>query len=173
MTDPIPAGALSIPTADLYDAHHARLSVCTLQFRSFGGLSGFCGPAATLICHEDHRPVLARLEQPGEGRVLVVDAGGSLRVGVMGDRLAGIGARNGWSGVIINGAIRDSRGMAELPLGVKAMGTTARRSAGPGLSHADVPLGFGGMILGPGDWVYADEDCVIASPTALTGPEGE
>ncbi len=154
-------------TADLYDRHHSRLSVCELQFRSFGGRLAFFGPCVTLQCFEDHEPVLAALKENGAGRVLVVDAAGSLRVGVMGDRLAGIGAQNGWAGVVINGAIRDSAGIDGLALGVKAVGTTARRSWNPGVAIRDRTVRFGNACFNPGDWIYADRDAVMVSGDEL------
>lgn len=156
-----------IPTADLYDAHPDLVRVCESQFRSFGGVIAFCGPCATLATFEDHTPVLRTLETPGHGRVLVVDGQGSLRIGLMGDRLAGIAVENGWRGVILNGVIRDSFGIDGLPLGVKALGTTARKAwhATPG--KRDLPVHFGAVVFTPGDWVYADRDCVVVSTLEL------
>lgn len=156
-----------ICTADLYDAHHANLQVCNLQFRCFGQIDSFCGPCLTVATFEDHIPVLRALETEGQGRVLVVDGRGSLRVGVMGDRLAEIGVKNGWRGVIINGAIRDSAGINPLQLGVRALGTTARRSWTRAEATEAAPLSFGGVTFTTGDWVYADKDCVILSPKPL------
>ena len=158
---------MDIVTADLYDQHHALLAVCEQQFRSFGAHRSFFGPCSTLKTFEDHTPVLAALSEAGNGRVLVVNGEGSLRVGLMGDRLAGIGANNGWVGLIINGAIRDSLGINGLTIGVKALGTTARRGWTPGASERDLPLHFGGITFAPGDWVYADVDCVMVSPHEL------
>lgn len=158
---------MAIVTADIYDTYHASLRVCELQFRSFGRHMSFYGACSTLTAFEDHTPVLKALSEPGHGRVLVVDGAGSLRVGVMGDRLAGIGAGNGWTGLVVNGAIRDSLGINALPLGVKALGVTARRGWSPGPSQRDVPLAFGGIHVNPGDWIYADEDCVLASAEQL------
>ena len=123
---------MDIVTADLYDAHHETVGVCALQFRSFGKRRSFFGPCATVATFEDHTPVLNVLSEPGNGRVLVVDGQGSLRIGLMGDRLAEIGVRNGWAGVVINGAIRDSLGIDALAIGVKALGATARRGWTPG-----------------------------------------
>jgi len=160
----------SIVTADLYDLHHERVEVIDLQFRSFGRPTSFFGPCATLRVFEDHTPVLARLSTPGEGRVLAVDAGGSLRVGVMGDRLAGIGAANGWRGVVIAGAIRDSLGIDALDLGVRALGTTARRGWSPNPSAVGVPLRLGGVEVREGDWIYADRDAVLVAREALPLP---
>ncbi|MGV8856651.1 MAG: ribonuclease E activity regulator RraA [Devosia sp.] len=157
----------AIVTADLYDVHHAALQVCELQFRSFGANLSFFGPCVTLATFEDHTPVLAALQQPGNGRVLVVDGQGSLRIGLMGDRLAGFGASNGWAGVIINGVIRDSLGMHNLDIGVKALGTTARRGWTSTIPANDIALTIGNITIHPGDWVYADVDGVITSRTEL------
>lgn len=159
---------MEIVTADIYDQHHASLKVCELQFRSFGQHRSFFGPCSTLTTLEDHTPVLAALQEPGRGRVLVVDGHGSLRVGVMGDRLAAMGTASGWAGLVINGAIRDSAGIDGIAIGVKALGTTARRGWVPGPSTRDVPLAFGGAQFLPGHWIYADVDCVIVSPTELS-----
>ena len=91
----------------------------------------------------------------------MVDGQGSLRVGLMGDRLAGIGQRNGWRGVVINGVIRDSAGIDGQALGVRALGTTARRGWVPGPSTVGAPVSFGGVVFATGDWVFANGDCVI------------
>lgn len=151
-------------TADLFDAYPETMLVCDLQFRSFGQIGAFCGPCATVSVFEDHRPVLAMLDAPGKGRVLVVDGKGSLRVGLCGDRLATIAVARGWAGLVINGAIRDSAGIDGLDIGVKALGTTARRSAEPRPSRSGEPVTFGGVTFTPGLWVYADRDAVLVGP---------
>ncbi|MGN6487113.1 MAG: ribonuclease E activity regulator RraA [Devosia sp.] len=156
-----------IVTADIYDVHHDALEVCELQFRSFGQRRSFFGPCTTLATFEDHLPVLEALSEPGRNRVLVVDGKGSLRIGLMGDRLAEIGANNGWAGLVINGVIRDSPGIDRLGIGVKALGTTARRGWTQGASERDLPLLLGNAKFSPGDWVYADPDCVIVSRIEL------
>lgn len=156
-----------IVTADLYDLHHQSLDVCELQFRSFGKRMSFFGPCVTVKTFEDHLPVLDALQTPGQGQVLVVDAGGSTRVGVMGDRVAEVGVSNGWIGAVIFGAIRDSAGIDALDFGVKALATTARRSWVHGVGHRDIPLSFGGAHFESGFWIYADRDCVLVSPKRL------
>ncbi len=165
----------TLVTADLYDAHPQSLQVSTLQFRSFGQRPSFWGPVETLATFEDHTPVRDTVSTPGEGRVLVVDAGGSLRVGVMGDRLAAIAAANGWVGVVINGLIRDSAGINAVDIGVKALGTTARRGWDPTKGRRGIEITFGGLTIAPGDWAYCDADSVMVSkvyldPAALTTP---
>ena len=156
-----------IVTADIYDVYHASLNVCELQFRSFGQRRSFYGRCVTVRTFEDHLPVLEALQKPGNGGVLVVDAGGSLRIGVMGDRVAEVGVRNGWVGAIIYGAIRDSSGIDQLDFGVKALGVTARRTWLHGTGHHDGPLTFGGAPFAPGCWIYADSDCVLTSKDEL------
>jgi regulator of ribonuclease activity A len=156
-----------IVTADIYDVYHASLDVCDLQLSSFGQRRSFYGRCVTVKTFEDHLPVLEALQKPGNGNVLVVDAGGSLRVGVMGDRVAEVGVRNGWTGAIIYGAIRDSAGIDQLDFGVKALGATARRTWVHGTGHHGVPLAFGGARFASGAWVYADGDCVLISANEL------
>ena len=154
-------------TADLFDDFPAELSVCDLQFRTFGKRRSFSGPCATVLTSEDHRPVLKAVSTPGNGRVLVVDVAGSMRIGVMGDRLAAIAVANGWVGVVINGLIRDSKAIDGLEIGVKCLGTTARRSEIERGGLFDVVLHFGGVRFTPGAWVYADEDAVTTSEGKL------
>ena len=156
-----------ISTADLYDAHPGQVRVCETQFSSFGGIGAFCGPIATIATFEDHAPVLEALKTPGQGRVLVVDGQGSLRIGLMGDRLAGIAVEQGWRGVILNGVIRDSGGIDALPLGVKALGTTARKSWRATKGNRDVLVHFGAVTFVSGEWVYADRDCVVVCKLEL------
>ncbi|NSX17068.1 ribonuclease E activity regulator RraA [Cupriavidus taiwanensis] len=155
-------------TSDLSDDHPDTTSVCQLQFRSFGLREQFAGPCATLRVQEDHRPVLRQLSTPGEGRVLVVDVGGSLRIGVFGDRLAALAAGNGWAGLVIHGVIRDSKAVNGIDIGVKALGTTALRNAIEQPGAADnIPLSFGNVTFRPGDWVYCDADAVLISPEPI------
>jgi regulator of ribonuclease activity A len=154
---------MQIETAEIHDAHPDEVAVCDVQFRSFGRRLAFAGPCATLKVYEDHRRAKALIEQPGQGRVLVVDAGGSLRVGIMGDSMAALAAKNGWAGAVIFGAIRDSAAIDALDFGVKAVGTTARRSAQDLGGAVDAPVAIGGVTFRPGDWVYADRDAVIVS----------
>lgn len=154
---------MSISTADLIDRHGDALLVCETQFRHFGGRTVFHGPARTIRTREDNALIRQLVAQPGHGAVLVVDGGGSLRTALMGDVLAGLAQTNGWSGVIINGAVRDSGALAGVDLGIKALGTNPRKSAKNLLGEVDVPVSFGGATFAPGHWVYSDEDGIVIS----------
>lgn len=128
------------PTADLYDEHGDDLQSCTTQFRLFGARTSFEGVVTTVRCHEDNVILKATLGEPGAGRVLVVDGGGSLAAALMGDLIADLGASSGWEGVVINGAVRDVEALSKINLGVKALGSNpvraARRVSGTGTSRS-------------------------------------
>jgi regulator of ribonuclease activity A len=148
-------------TCDLLDAH-PEAETCETQFRSFGGVRSFDGPIATVRCLEDNVLLRRRCEEPGEGRVLVVDAGGSFRCAVLGDRIGRLALASGWAGIVVHGCVRDTAALEELPLGILALGTSPRPSAKQGDGELDVAVTFGGATFAPGAHLYADDDGVIA-----------
>jgi len=154
-------------TADLCDEHADRLQVCEPVFLDFGGRRAFSGPASTVRCFEDNSRVREAVESPGEGRVLVVDGGGSRRRALFGDRLGEAAVRNGWVGVIVHGCIRDSAELGRMDLGLRALGSMPLRSEKRGEGERDVPVRFAGVTFRPGDWVYADEDGVVVAHERL------
>ena len=158
---------MSNATADLYDAHGDALQVMTPMFRDFGGRLMFDGPAATLKVFEDNSLVRAALEEPGNGRVLVVDGGGSLRCALVGDQLGELGVRNGWAGIVVFGCVRDTVALSALPLGIKALASNPRKSVKQGEGSRDTVLRFADVTIKPGDHVYADVDGVVVAPTSL------
>lgn len=148
-------------TADLYDEHGDALQSLSLQLRDFGGHVGFEGLIRTVRCFQDNQLVKELLATPGEGAVLVIDGSGSVGTALMGDMIAASAVANGWAGVVIHGAIRDSAAIGELPLGVKALGTNPRKSAKAGVGEVDAVLRFGDVEFRPGARLYADEDGVL------------
>ncbi|GAB3381465.1 ribonuclease E activity regulator RraA [Micromonospora halotolerans] len=129
-------------------------------------MRAFGGPAVTVRCFEDNALLKSIVSEPGEGRVLVVDGGGSLHTALMGDLIAGTAAENGWAGVVINGAVRDVVALAALPIGIKALGTNPRKSAKTGAGERDVPVSFGDCVFPPGAEVHSDDDGVVVLPVA-------
>ena len=158
---------MNIQTADLCDAHEDKLAVVAPMFARYGGRPSFGGPIATLKIFEDNSFVRKAVEGPGDGRVLVIDGGGSLRRSMLGDMLAEKAVANGWSGVLVHGAIRDSAAIAELDLGVKAIATCPMKTDKQGQGLRDVPVEFGGLVIRPGDWLAADEDGVVLADAPL------
>jgi len=158
-----------VATADLADEYGAGLRVCDVQFRQFGGRRLFSGPVRTVSCHEDNALLREVLHAPGAGCVLVVDGGGSLRTALVGDLIAGAAEANGWAGLILHGAVRDSVALAGLDLGIKALGSTPRKSAKAGAGSVDAAVTFGNVTFMPGDHLYADDDGVVLLPPGAPG----
>lgn len=154
---------MPIPTADLCDERD-NLHVADPIFRIFGKRRAFDGPIATVKCHEDNSKVREALEEPGEGRILVVDGGGSLRRALLGDMLGELAVKNGWTGVVVNGAIRDSDAINELDLGVRALATIPVKSIKRGDGQRDVSVSFAGVTFRPGEHLYADADGLVVAP---------
>jgi regulator of ribonuclease activity A len=159
-------------TTDLLDNHESLLQQETLRvvapmFQRYGGKTAFAGSIVTLKLFEDNSLVRAVLGEPGAGKVLVVDGGGSLRCALLGDQLAEMAVKNGWEGVVVYGCIRDSAAINALPLGVRALNTHPLKTEKKNVGERDVPVSFGGVILKPGEWLCADEDGVIVSAQPL------
>lgn len=154
-----------IRTADICDDHRdAR--VCELQFRDFAGRDHFHGEVVTFATYEDNKGIRDVLAQGGAGKVLVVDGRGSMRRALCGGNIAEEAFRQGWEGLVFNGAIRDSHEFAPLDFGVKAVGATAMPPRQNGLGRPGDTVTFGGISISPGDYLYADRDAVIV----LAGP---
>jgi regulator of ribonuclease activity A len=151
---------------DLCDAH-PDLRIAEPLFRDFGGLREFAGAIATLKVFEDNSLVRESLEQPGNGRVLVVDGGGSLRCALLGGNLAALAEKNGWAGVIVYGAVRDVKELAAARVGVKALAPHPKKSQKAGAGERDVPVTFAGVTFKNGEYVYADEDGIVVSPASI------
>ena len=160
MTAPAPGTIAAVTTSDVYDAHEAA-QVCELQLRSFGGAASFEGAISTVRCFEDNVVLRRRLSEPGDGRVLVVDGGGSLRCALLGDNVAGLAVGSGWAGVVVNGCVRDVEQLGRLPLGIKALGACPRPSAKAGAGEVDVPVAFGGATFVPGARLWSDADGIV------------
>lgn len=159
---------MSWATTDLYDEHEGKVQTCSVQFRDFGGRTRFCGPVRTVRCFRDNQLFRALLDEPGDGAVVVVDGGASTESALMGDIIAAKGARNGWSGVVILGAIRDSAQIGEIDFGAKALGVNPAKSSKAGAGAVDEPVEFGGVTFTPGEWIYCDEDGILVAPQPLT-----
>lgn len=163
---------MSFATTDLCDDNPGMLDDGSLQvlspfFRHFGKRLQFAGPVATLKVHEDNALVRATLETQGEGKVLVVDGGGSLRRALVGGQLGLLAQNNGWAGVIVDGCVRDSAELAECDVGIMALATHPQRSARDGVGKRDVNVQIAGVAVRPGDWIYADVDGVLVARQKL------
>ncbi|MGB7990825.1 MAG: ribonuclease E activity regulator RraA [Candidatus Methylophosphatis roskildensis] len=159
-------------TADLLDQHEeaaraGQVRVVEPMFSHYGGRRRFCGTISTLKVFEDNSLVRKALETAGNGRVLVIDGGGSKRCALVGDQLAQLGVKNGWAGIVVFGCIRDSAAMAGMDIGLRALDTHPLKSIKKGAGDADIPVSFGGVSIAPGEQLYADEDGIVVAPAPL------
>ncbi|MEU0502100.1 ribonuclease E activity regulator RraA [Nocardia sp. NPDC004278] len=150
-----------VATADLADEIGPEIRSCDTQFIQFGGRAAFSGRITTISCFQDNLLVKQTLSEPGNGGVLVVDGGASVHTALVGDIIAGRGVANGWSGVIVNGAVRDSAVLRTLDIGIKALGTNPRKSTQIGSGDRDIPIEFGSVTFIPGDMLYSDHDGIV------------
>ncbi|HPY25554.1 MAG: regulator of ribonuclease [Actinomycetota bacterium] len=148
-------------TADLVDDIGAGVRSCDLQFGQYGGRRQFAGPVSTVRCLQDNALLKSVLSEPGDGRVLVVDGAGSLHSALVGDVIAELARANGWSGLILHGAVRDAATLRTLDIGIKALGTNPRKSSKTGAGERDVVVSFGGVNFAPGEIVFSDEDGIV------------
>ncbi len=149
------------PTADLVDDIGPDVRSCDLQLRQFGGRRAFAGRISTVRCFQDNALLKSVLSEPGDGGVLVIDGAGSVHAALVGDVIAELGRSNGWSGLIINGAVRDASTLATLDIGIKAVGTNPRKSTKSGAGERDVPVTFGGVTFVPGEIAHSDDDGIV------------
>ena len=166
---------MDFKTTDLCDEHFElcnqfsdRLQIAEPVFGDYGDELRFSGPIVTLKVFEDNTLVRKALEEPGEGRVLVVDGGGSTRCALLGDQLAELAEENGWAGVVVNGCIRDSAAINDIGIGVKALGVHPLKTVKRNTGERNVPVRFASVTFRPGYYLYADEDGLIVSEKPLT-----
>ena len=171
ITSQLKSAELSMPfkVADLCDEYSAtgEIQICQPIFRHYGKNHRFSGVVETVQCFEDNSKVRQAVFSEGKGRVLVVDAAASQRCAMLGDILAGEAVKNHWSGILINGYIRDSADIERMPIGIRALGTFPLKSNKQGMGSRGVEVAFAGVRFVPGCYVYSDEDGTICSSKAL------
>lgn len=163
-------------TPDLCDEYPDQVRVVAAMingcgFRNFGGRRSFGGEIVTIKCFEDNSLVKEHAGNPGKGKVMLVDGGGSLRKALLGDMIAENAVKNGWEGIIIYGCVRDVDALGELDLGVQALASIPLKTEKRGIGDYGVALEFGGVVFNPGEYVYADSNGIIVAETALRMPE--
>ena len=158
-------------TCDLCDAHKGDTTgafrVLPPVFHSYGGRAAFSGTVSTVKCFEDNSLVKEAVESPGQGRVLVVDGGGSLRRALVGGNLVASAERNGWAGIVVNGCVRDVAELQAAKVGIRALGLMPLPTDKRGEGQSGVPVQIQGVWLRPGDWLYADADGIVVSDRPL------
>jgi regulator of ribonuclease activity A len=144
-----------------------ELQVLQPLFTEFGAKEKFYGEIVTIKCFEDNSLVKQTLGTNGQGKVLVVDGGGSLRCALLGDMLGAMAAKNGWLGVLINGCVRDVEILKTIDLGVRALNCYPLKSNKRNEGQLNIPIGFAGVDFEPGQYLYADENGMVVAKIQL------
>ena len=160
---------MEFTTADLCDGYPELIQVAEPLFREYGALVKFSGPIETLRVFEDNALVREVLESRGKGRVLVIDGGGSQRCALVGGRLASLACDNGWAGVLVNGAVRDSAELNQVPIGIRALHASPMRSGKQGEGERGGRFTFAGVAFDPQAFLYADGDGIVVAQRNLLG----
>lgn len=161
------------PTTDLCDANEDKIAAQTVRVVppeftvALGKKAAFCGPAYTLKVFEDNSLVRSTLEKDGQGQVLVVDGGGSLRCALVGGNLGKLAEKNNWVGIVVYGCVRDTLELNECDTGIRAIAKHPQKSHKRNSGFENIPVALAHVPVNPGNWVYADEDGILVSDTAL------
>ncbi|MEY4625155.1 MAG: hypothetical protein RL061_680 [Pseudomonadota bacterium] len=163
---------MTFATTDICDAHEdlitkGQLRVCAPVFKPYGGLTRFNGTAVTLKVFEDNTWVRTLLDEPGQGRVLVIDGGGSTRCALVGGNLGVLAEKNNWAGIVVFGCVRDTLELAQSKVGIRALAAHPQKSVKRNVGERDLVVDIAGTVVKPGDMIYADEDGLIVSDKAL------
>ena len=154
-------------TPDLCDQYPDLIQVVEPMFSNYGGRERFGGEIVTVKCFEDNSVVKQLVATEGQGRVMVVDGGGSMRRACLGDMLAEKASANGWSGLIIYGCIRDVDEIMATDIGVQALGTHPMKTEKKGIGETQIPVTFGGVTFYPGHYIYADNNGIVVASQPL------
>ena len=157
---------MSFSTPDLSDENPDTKALAPI-LKNLGGKKVFWGKIETLQCPDDNSFVKEVLNSEGNGKVLVVDANGISTVALLGDMIAEAGVKNNWSGVVINGYVRDIDIVSTLDIGVQALGTMPVRSEKKNQGQIGMDISFGGLTFSSGDYVYADNNGLLLSKKEL------
>lgn len=159
---------MNLKTTDLCDEYADKINIAEPGvFNDFGGRNNFSGKIHTVKCFENNPLVRKALERNGDGKVLVVDGGASMKCALLGDMLGEIAVKNKWNGIIVNGCIRDSAALTNLDLGVKALCAYPLKSGKNNEGQENVKVRFAGTDFIPGEYIYCDEDGIVVSETEL------
>jgi regulator of ribonuclease activity A len=154
-------------TSELCDIYHEEVNVVDPLFANFGGRTSFGGQIITVKCFEDNGILYELLEESGEGRVLVIDGGGSVRRALIDAELARLAVQNNWEGILVYGAVRQVDELEELDIGIQALASIPAGADSQGIGESDVRVNFGGVTFFSGDHLYADNTGAILSEEAL------
>ncbi|MBP6122919.1 MULTISPECIES: ribonuclease E activity regulator RraA [Providencia] len=158
-------------TSELCDVYQESVNVVEPLFSNFGGRTSFGGQIITVKCFEDNGILYDLLEEDGQGRILLIDGGGSVRKALIDAELAELAFNSHWEGIVVYGSVRQVDALMELDLGIQALAAIPAGCPDEGIGESDIRVNFGGVTFFSGDYLYADNTGMILSEEPLTAPE--
>lgn len=154
-------------TSELCDLFADSIDVVEPIFISFGGRDSYGGVVNTVKCFEDKGIIEQLIQQPGEGKVLLIDGGGSLRRALIDSNIAQTATDNGWEGIICYGCVREVDQLEDIDIGIHAIGAIPVGADAEETGTTDCAVNFGGVTFLPDDHIYADTTGIVLSPEPL------
>ena len=156
-----------LSTSKICSVYGDSVDVMEPLFQSYGGRKEFYGQVVTIKCFEQVGVILDTLRQDGAGKVLIIDAGGSLRKAVLSEDIVSLATHNAWEGIICYGAVCDVKELADFDIGIKAVGAFPVIAEENDQGEQDCPVNFAGATIYSGDYVYTDETGIVLSQEPL------
>ncbi|PMO52841.1 ribonuclease E activity regulator RraA [Vibrio breoganii] len=154
-------------TSALCDVYLDQVDVVEPMFSNFGGSASFAGQVTTIKCFEGNGLIRSVLEQDGQGRVLLIDGGGSLRRALIDAEIASLAEENEWEGLVVYGSVREIDELEDMSIGIQALASIPVGASQTDVGELDVPVNFGGVSFLPEDYLYADNTGIILSQEPL------
>ena len=140
---------------------------CLVEFNSYGARSVFEGEVVTVVCPDDNSLAKELISQKGDGKILFIEGNASKAVALLGDNLAQQALDNNWSGIVVNGMVRDVEILKTIPIAIYARGSCPRKSNKNNTGNINVNICIDDVDIKPTFWAYGDENGILISPTRL------
>jgi len=150
--------------ATVYEAN-GQIGALDAGLKPLDPASTLAGRAVTLdLAPADNWYVHLALLECGPGDVLVIDAKGFLEAGPWGDVLTAAAQERGVAGLVIDGAVRDSKDIIASGFPVFARGLSIKGTTKVVPGKINVPVTVGGVVVEPGDFIIGDADGLVRVP---------
>ncbi len=150
-------------TADICDDHSDKVFVLGAGYQNYGGASKCQGEIVTIKLDKNNSDLITLLrDEDGTGKVVVVDVNQEY-FAVVGENLMKFAHQNNYAGIVVNGYIRDTFQIADIPVALYALGTCSRKSIPVTSGERNINLSFGGIEINHSDYLYADTDGIIVT----------
>jgi len=152
---------------DLSDQYPDQIQIGKLILNSYGSKRSIAGEIYTVSCSDDNSIVKSVLSREGQNKILVIDAAGIVHASMVGDQIADAALKNNWTGILVNGYIRDVVALRALDIGIFARGVVPRKTEKKGHGFEDIMVSFGSTVMRSGNWLYVDENGWIVADAKL------